>query len=182
MVGCGLAFFLGRHPAQACSPPTRSPRRRRTLLTFAAVYQFFDALYIIYNGALRGAGDTLVPAVVTGVLCWGITVVGGYLASPATSRALGPGGPWLVATAYGVILGVVHLHPLPPRGLAEHPSMQPRRAGLECPGGFRYSSPDGSGGDAVRGTTRFRSANAAPLHRLLRPDDLLRPNDHWTDP
>ena len=45
------------------------------LLIFAAVYQFFDAMYIVYNGALRGAGDTFVPAVMTGVLCWGITVV-----------------------------------------------------------------------------------------------------------
>ena len=58
-----------------------------------------------YLGALRGAGDTLAPAIVTAVLCWGITVLGGY----ATARMLpqlGPAGPWYTATLYGVTLGI----------------------------------------------------------------------------
>ena len=61
------------------------------LLIFAAVYQFFDAMYIVYNGALRGAGDTLVPAVMTGVLCWGITVFGGYAVARRWTRSAPPG-------------------------------------------------------------------------------------------
>ena len=49
------------------------------MLVFAAAYQLFDCVYIVYYGALRGAGDTLVPAIVTAVLGWSITVGGGLL-------------------------------------------------------------------------------------------------------
>jgi MATE family multidrug resistance protein len=76
-----------------------------TILIFAGVYQCFDAMYIVYNGALRGAGDTFVPAVATAVLCWGITVLGGYTVARQAPQ-LGPSGPWIAATAYGIILGV----------------------------------------------------------------------------
>jgi MATE family multidrug resistance protein len=106
MVSCGLVFYFGRVAFMRLF--TRDPQViaiGATMLVFAAIYQFFDALYIVYNGALRGAGDTFVPAVATGVLCWGITVFGGY----ATAKLLpgfGPAGPWTVATAYGVILGL----------------------------------------------------------------------------
>ncbi len=75
-----------------------------TLLVFAAIYQFFDAMYIVYNGALRGAGDTLVPAIVTGVLCWGLTVLGGRLLANRFPQ-WGAAGPWAAATLYGAVLG-----------------------------------------------------------------------------
>jgi MATE family multidrug resistance protein len=70
----------------------------------AAIYEFVDAMYIIYSGALRGAGDTLVPGAVVAVLCWSITVVGGYCVArfmPWTGFA----GPWVVGSIYGCILG-----------------------------------------------------------------------------
>jgi MATE family multidrug resistance protein len=79
-----------------------------TYLIFGAVYQLFDALFINYNGALRGAGDTLVPAIITATLNWSINLgVGIYVARHVPQ--LGPGGPWLVATIYGAIVGVVML-------------------------------------------------------------------------
>ena len=57
------------------------------------------------HGGLRGAGDTLVPAIVLAVLCWGIVVgVGRVIAD--TVPAWGPIGPWIAATAYGGILSV----------------------------------------------------------------------------
>ena len=31
-------------------------------MLFIGAYQIFDAMFLIYVGALRGAGDTLVPA------------------------------------------------------------------------------------------------------------------------
>jgi Na+-driven multidrug efflux pump len=61
-------------------------------------------MYIIYNGALRGAGDTLVPAIFTGVMCWTMTVLGGYWIASVKPQ-WGPIGPWISATAYGMILG-----------------------------------------------------------------------------
>jgi MATE family multidrug resistance protein len=106
MVTCGIIFFLGRH--QLVSLFSKDPEILRIgsmMLIYAAIYQFFDALYIVYNGALRGAGDTFVPAVATAILCWGITVGGGYLTAKYFPN-FGPAGPWTVATIYGVILGV----------------------------------------------------------------------------
>ncbi len=109
MAACGLVFFLFRR--QLIGLFTTDPNVLAIgakLLIFAAVYQLFDAMYIVYNGALRGAGDTLVPAVATGVLCWSITVLGGYLVARTWPR-LGPAGPWTAATCYGGILGIFML-------------------------------------------------------------------------
>jgi hypothetical protein len=39
------------------------------------------------------------------VLCWGIAVGGGYVVARLRPD-WGPGGPWTVASIYGVILGV----------------------------------------------------------------------------
>jgi MATE family multidrug resistance protein len=106
MVTCGLLFFVARRPLIGLF--TSDPEILRIgamLLVFAAVYQFFDALYIIYNGALRGAGDTFVPAVATALLCWGIIVFGGYTLARLAPQ-FGPAGPWTLASVYGVILGL----------------------------------------------------------------------------
>jgi MATE family multidrug resistance protein len=106
MVSCGIFFLLGRNVLiQVFTSDPQVQKTGATLLVFAAVYQFFDALYITYNGALRGAGDTLVPAIATGILNWGITVLGGYLVATLLPQ-FGPNGPWTVATIYGMILGL----------------------------------------------------------------------------
>jgi MATE family multidrug resistance protein len=106
MVSCGLVFYFARFPfIHLFTSDPAVVRIGATMLVFAAVYQFFDALYIVYNGALRGAGDTFVPAVATAVLCWGITVFGGYATAKMFPK-FGPAGPWSVATGYGVILGL----------------------------------------------------------------------------
>jgi MATE family multidrug resistance protein len=106
MLCCGVLFFVARK--QLIGLFTENPEvlgLGATLLIFAAIYQLFDATYIVYYGALRGAGDTFVPALVTAALCWGITVLGGYLIA-LYARHLGPAGPWYAATAYGLILSV----------------------------------------------------------------------------
>jgi multidrug resistance protein, MATE family len=106
MLVMGLIFVLARNPMMSWF--TRDPEVLRlgaTLLIIAAFYELFDAMYIVYVGALRGAGDTLVPAIVIGVLNWGLSLGGGY----AIARLLpqwGIFGPWSAATAYGVSLGV----------------------------------------------------------------------------
>ena len=106
MLACGCMFLIGRRVLlQLFTSNPEILRIGSTMLVFAAIYQFFDAVYIVYNGALRGAGDTLVPALATGVLCWGVTVVGGRFIAEHFSR-LGPAGPWGAATAYGMLLGV----------------------------------------------------------------------------
>ncbi len=53
MVSCGLFFFLGRHLLiRMFTSDPEILRIGAQLLVFAAIYQFFDAVYIIYNGAL----------------------------------------------------------------------------------------------------------------------------------
>jgi len=44
----------------------------RPLLVVGAIYQFFDAFGIVADGALRGAGDTLVPFLIRIGLAWGL--------------------------------------------------------------------------------------------------------------
>ncbi len=76
-----------------------------TLMICAAVFQTFDALGIVYSGALRGAGDTLVPGVVTVVLSWGIIVAGGW-ALVVWMPEWESVGPWVGATAYIILSGI----------------------------------------------------------------------------
>jgi len=76
-----------------------------TLMICAAVFQTFDALGIIYTGALRGAGDTLVPGIATVTLSWGL-IVGGGMALVGRFPEWESTGPWLAVTAYIVIYGL----------------------------------------------------------------------------
>ena len=106
MVACGAGLFLFRR--QLIGVFTTDPavlRTGATLLVFAAVYQLFDASYIVYNGGLRGAGDTLVPALVLTTLCWAIVVGCGRLIAEGRP-AWGPAGPWVAAMVYGGSLSV----------------------------------------------------------------------------
>jgi MATE family multidrug resistance protein len=75
------------------------------LMICAAVFQVFDAVGIIYTGALRGAGDTLWPGLVTIALAWGcIVALGWWLA--VSQPQWGGLGPWIGASVYIAALGV----------------------------------------------------------------------------
>ena len=105
MLSCGLMYFFARRPLM--HPFTHDPEVLRigmTLLIFAAIYQSFDAMFIIYNGALRGAGDTFWPSVVTGFAVWSIMLCGGYVTARRFPQ-FGVAGPWTLATIYGAFLG-----------------------------------------------------------------------------
>jgi MATE family multidrug resistance protein len=106
MLLCGVLYVVFRnHLIGLFTQDPEVLRIGAILMVFAGLYQLFDAMYIVYNGALRGAGDTFIPAVATGVLCWTITVFGGYAVAKLWP-AFGPTGPWIMATIYGAILGV----------------------------------------------------------------------------
>lgn len=107
MMVCGAFFYLARHALiDVFSDDPEVIAAGAVLLTLAGVYQFFDAMYIVYNGGLRGAGDTFVPALVVGSLCWVLTVGGGYLMARHFKEEFGVVGPWLAAMAYGVVVGL----------------------------------------------------------------------------
>lgn len=106
MVAAGVLLAVFREPLMGFF--TDDPETRRIgqiMLLFVAAYQIFDAMFIVYVGALRGAGDTLVPAVVQAVLVWGIVVVGGGLLAWRASH-WGVAGPWTAATIFAAILGL----------------------------------------------------------------------------
>ena len=77
-----------------------------TLMICAAIFQVFDAVGIVYTGALRGAGDTLYPMVISAIL--GLTlIVGAGCAAIRYFPHLGSIGPWITASLYVIVLGVV---------------------------------------------------------------------------
>lgn len=106
MICCGVGFAVFRYPLMRFFTSDVAVQDvGATLLLFAAVYQLFDAMNVIYNGALRGVGDTFVPAIVTASLCWGINVIGGSVITH-THPEWGVVGPWTACTLYGLILGL----------------------------------------------------------------------------
>ena len=105
MVAAGIGLFVFRHPLLGLfSDDPEIHRIGSQLMAFVAMYQICDAMFVIYVGALRGAGDTLVPAVVQAVLVWTIVVGGGFITTWYAPH-LGVIGPWSLATFFGACLG-----------------------------------------------------------------------------
>ncbi len=76
-----------------------------SIMICAAVFQLFDAIGITYESALRGAGDTFVPAAFFIISNWLILVGGGWLVAESYPQ-LGSLGPWIVASGLIAITGV----------------------------------------------------------------------------
>ncbi len=77
------------------------------ILILAAILKFFDAISITYSGSLRGAGDTVWLAMVSGV---GSVVIlgGGGLMFMKYFPGLGGVGPWIAATIYMAVMSVAN--------------------------------------------------------------------------
>lgn len=75
------------------------------ILICAALYQVFHAARIIFIGALRGAGDTIWPAAVSGIGSIIVLGFGGVLVARLVP-SLGAMGPWAVATLSIVAVGL----------------------------------------------------------------------------
>ncbi|MGA3066117.1 MAG: MATE family efflux transporter [Tepidisphaeraceae bacterium] len=103
---CGAVFIIFRHPLMRLF--TDDPEVLRIggiYLILAAIYEIFDAMYIIYISALRGAGDTLVPALMMAIMCWTISVYGGYVVAHWVPQ-WNPAGPWIMGCDYGAVIGI----------------------------------------------------------------------------
>jgi MATE family multidrug resistance protein len=112
MTVCGLGMALFREPLLAIFVTAADAAEARQILDIgsrlmicAAVFQTFDAVGIAYTGALRGAGDTLVPGVATIALSWGL-IVGLGMALVAWRPEWASVGPWVAASAYIIVFGV----------------------------------------------------------------------------
>ncbi len=75
------------------------------LLCVAMLFQCFDCTQMIYANALRGAGDTLWPAIVTPIAALSLMLGGGY-GLAVWWPAGGAIGPWLALTVYVLVLSV----------------------------------------------------------------------------
>ncbi len=103
---CGLIFLFCRGAlAGFMLGPLAQRHIAENLLIFSAIFQIFDGMNIVYLGALRGAGDTLVPTLYTTALAWGFCVGGGGLVM-WLKPTWGASGPWAMATLYVCISGV----------------------------------------------------------------------------
>mgnify|MGYP001319063022 CR=1 FL=1 len=99
-----VAIFAGG----ADTPPERIANIvaiGKTLMICAAVFQTVDAMGVVCTGALRGAGDTIWPGIVTLILSW-VFIVGGGWALVALAPELGSLGPWIAASVYIILYGL----------------------------------------------------------------------------
>lgn len=105
MLCCGVVFWLAGRPLMSMfSHDAEVVRIGATVMIFCALFQLFDAMFIIYSGALRGVRDTFVPACVQIALCW-LMVVGGGIAAAKYAPGWGVAGPWTIGVVYVAILG-----------------------------------------------------------------------------
>jgi multidrug resistance protein, MATE family len=93
-------FISGETPAELVEQVVRLGA---LFLIATAAFQAFDAIAMITSGALRGAGDTVVPGIITIVLSW-VLIVGGGLMMVWVFPGLESLGPWIAASAYIIIL------------------------------------------------------------------------------
>jgi MATE family multidrug resistance protein len=108
----GIGFFLFRHRLMAFW--TTDPERDRgvievgaNILICAAVYQIFHAARTIYSGALRGAGDTIWLAIVSGAGAVIVLWLGGALMA-RVFPGLGALGPWMAAAMSIILVGLAN--------------------------------------------------------------------------
>jgi len=110
---CALGFVLFPRELISVFIDASTPTEERArlvaigsrIMIAAAVFQVFDALAITTVAALRGAGDTLWPGVVTIVLSWVCIVGVGRLLIEA-APGLGSLGPWIGASLFIILLGL----------------------------------------------------------------------------
>lgn len=111
---CAVLFIAFRGPMirlfiERGTPPDAAARvveLGSAFLIATAAFQLFDAIAMTLSGALRGAGDTVVPGVFTLGLSWLVIVGGGTAMVRVYGDELESLGPWIAAAAYIAILGM----------------------------------------------------------------------------
>ena len=117
-----IARVVGRRRNGSGAPPDAAAREAVAVgllvLWPAAAYQAFDGLYFGSASALRGAGDTRVPAITALLLSWFFFVPLAHTLVFARGQGwidglpqagLGALGGWLALMSYAMLLGLVML-------------------------------------------------------------------------
>lgn len=103
MGGMGLLFLLFRRPfASGLAADGSVAELGARIFVFGAAFQVFDAIGIVCGGALRGAGDTRYPMVVSVALSWLVFLPAILLFGSVVGWGLE--GAWLGATTYLAVL------------------------------------------------------------------------------
>jgi MATE family multidrug resistance protein len=113
MVLMGVLFVVFRGPLiqqfiDEDTPPESAARILRmgsTMLIFGALFQAFDAVFIMSYGALKGAGDTRFPMFVTILCSWFIFLPLATLFVFVLD--MGVAGAWLAVTVYLAVGGFI---------------------------------------------------------------------------
>ncbi len=104
----GILFYLFRHSIISIwdLTPEASVLGAKILIC-AAIFQIFDAAVITYNGALRGAGDTLWLGLITTAGAVLVLGLGGW-AIVTLAPQLNAIGPWLAYTLHVILVGLAN--------------------------------------------------------------------------
>jgi len=106
MFACGIVFVVfSEWLLRFFTIDPEIIRIGKLLFIFCAIYQVFDAMFIIYSNALRGVKDTFWPATIQVVMCWSLVVGGSWLVARYAPH-WGVGGPWTLGSLYGILLGL----------------------------------------------------------------------------
>ncbi len=104
----GLCFILFRGPLiRFWSDEPAVIEAGEKILVCAAFYQLFHAMRTIFSGALRGAGDTVWLALISGAGALLVLGVGGRI-MVAAFPSLGYMGPWIAAGASIATVGLAN--------------------------------------------------------------------------
>ena len=77
------------------------------LMRFVAVFCFFDALNLVFSGAIKGAGDTRFIMWTIGALCLGVMIIPVYIAVEVMDAGIYTA--WTLATFYVCALGLAFM-------------------------------------------------------------------------
>ncbi|MEW6348066.1 MAG: MATE family efflux transporter [Thermodesulfobacteriota bacterium] len=102
----GVFLELFRTGSDATGNDPAMMRRGASLLRLVALYSLFDCAYVVFAGALRGAGDTR-------FVMWAQIVLGWFLFVPPVYVAVeklhaGLYGAWCCLLGYAIALGLVY--------------------------------------------------------------------------
>jgi MATE family multidrug resistance protein len=95
-------FFFSADDGASIAPLAA---QAQVLLQFVAVYSAFDALAVVFSSALRGAGDTVFPMLLTFACSWIVMVLPAWYVTEYCDRQLK--WLWLAASANIVIAGLL---------------------------------------------------------------------------
>lgn len=77
------------------------------LLKFVAIYSIFDAMAVVFASALRGAGDTVFPMILTMFSSWFVMTIPAWLIARSSSASIHL--LWMTCTAHILLMGMAML-------------------------------------------------------------------------